>query len=280
MLSFRARPAGGAAEASRRAVVLPSRIPARCVARRRLGQRAARCTPGDSHRESCRCGAAGVGRRPGGRATPCPRPGPACDRLRQGRGADRPTSSPWPARETRRWRSTSTPSSRRLAPARTGSRTPTMRTSSAPAALPMHRYRRSAGSRRTARSDGCRRASARSPSYVCGIPRSRCANWRQNAGRRPRKRLRSAGSASSSILQNTIFTHVALRGPMLHTFVRRWVRARRPVGFRPVCRLGPERGATGGEGRRRSFPLRPASTCGSLVSALRITTEGSLRVRD
>src|SRR6478752_3763724 len=61
-----------------------------------------------------------------------------------------------------------------------------------------------ARARRPARSDGCRRPSVRSPSSVCGIRRSPYASWRQSAGRLPPKRLRSAGSASSSIWLSTI----------------------------------------------------------------------------
>jgi hypothetical protein len=50
--------------------------------------------------------------------------------------------------------------------------------------------------------------------------------------------------------------HVAFAEWMGNTRARR-VSARRSVDSDPVCRLGFERGATGGEGRPRSFPSGP-----------------------
>ena len=55
---------------------------------------------------------------------------------------------------------------------------------------------------------------------------------------------------------------------MLHTLPKR-VRARPPVDSDPVCRLGPERGATGGEGRPRSFPSGPLLSGRSRTAAAR-----------
>ena len=77
-------------------------------------------------------------------------------------------------------RSRRTRSSRRPAPRRTGSRTPTRRTSSAPRTPPI------ASSRRSARSAprACRRSWPRWPSCASGIRRRRCASWPARRGRR------------------------------------------------------------------------------------------------
>ena len=146
-----ARAARGAAEAGRRARVLPSRVPARRAARRRVGQRAARAAPRDPDARVVPAPSSCVGRRPGGRAPARPRPRAGTRSPTRRARSRSPTCSPWPARATRRSRSTSTPSSPRRVRARTGSRTPTTRTSSARAAPPTSRSRRSGGSRRTAR---------------------------------------------------------------------------------------------------------------------------------
>ena len=99
--------ARAAAEARRRAQLLPFRLPARRAARRRLGERAARAAPGAAR--------GGPGRRRvprrrrrrrGGRAAGCRAARPRL-RLREGRARRSATRSPRPARATRCSRSRS-----------------------------------------------------------------------------------------------------------------------------------------------------------------------------
>ena len=123
---------------------------------------------------------------------------------------------------------------------------------------------------------GCRPSCARSPSSGSAIRRSARGARREVPPAGDEGDDAQASGAAGRPRRSGVGQHtVALRGPMLHTFGRR-VCARPPVDSDPVCRLGPERGATGGGGRPRSFPSGPLAAvtfpnvhCGRLRRARR-----------
>ena len=151
--------------------LLPRRLPARGAARGRVGERAAVAPPRGAEREPG--GRRGGRRGRGGRRRGAPRRGARRAALAYAKGIDRIAGRPRRGRGQRRGARSEeravVGSTKARAP--TGSRTPTTRTSSAPAARPTRSSRPSAGSSARAGWTSFRRAYGRSPSCACGIRR-------------------------------------------------------------------------------------------------------------